>query len=999
MQKMNRQIKALLLALAVVAAGQAQDAASKSDPVRAEHRAHWSFQPVRAQAVPIVRGRTNNPIDNFLLARLEAAGFSFNPPADKYTLLRRATYDLTGLPPTPEEIEAFLADKSPDAFAKVVDRLLASKHYGERWGRHWLDVARYADSEGLATTDGGIASWFPYAHTYRDWVIRAFNEDMPYDQFVVHQIAADRLAGNDPRNLAALGFLTLRRGAADLTTEDKIDDQIDVVSRGLLGLTVSCARCHNHKFDPIPTRDYYSLFSVFANSRAPKELPLLDPKTSGGEKEKTLRAEIQKIEEEIAKKREARFPELLTGYRGAEEIAKGLLSAHDARGIEKETQLVALAQEKDYNLYLMKRWREYLRRAGGEEIWTLWQRLGALPEREFAARAGAAIAEALADPARRIHPLVAREFATPPASLREAAERYGALLARFDKAEALADPAEEALRLVLRGRDAPTDIAFKDFDEIQHISDLQFEFGRRQTIERLKITYAYDDAPPRAMALEDEPEPKPGHVLVRGNPNNRGEMVERRFLQALAGEERKPFAAGSGRLDLARAVADPANPLTARVIVNRVWQNHFGQGLVRTPSDFGLRGEPPTHPELLDHLAAEFVAGGWSIKSLHRRIMLSRAWQQSSANQEAASKADPENRLLWRANRRRLDYEELRDSLLVAGGNLDLRMGGLPQNAATWPFMRRRTVYSFIDRIALPNDYQIFNFAAPEFHSPQRHLTTVPQQALFWMNSPFVMEQAQAVLRRPEIAAAAEPRERIRRLHRALYGRAPDEEELALALRFVASAASEQAAADSLDARSADWQYGQGEFDEAAKKTKDFLRHEYFLNGHWRATPLVSDPRLVSVRLTERGGRPEGRSKAVIRRWTASFDGEISISGLLENEYELPCGGCDGVQGTLASSRAGMLGTWTANLSKAETRVPALAVKKGDQLDFIADGRKNGGSDDFKWEITIKRTDGGGGGEEWNSVRDFLRPARRPLTVWERYAQTLLAAVEFVLLD
>ncbi|MFN0085614.1 MAG: DUF1549 and DUF1553 domain-containing protein [Blastocatellia bacterium] len=999
---MKRRKIALLLALIVAAAGQwlwpepPARAAQTGDGGAPERKSHWAFLAVRSPDVPRVKGKTNNPIDNFLLARLEAAGFQFNRPADKYTLIRRATYDLTGLPPAPEEIDAFLADKSPEAFTRVIDRLLASKRYGERWGRHWLDVARYADSEGLATTDGGIASWFPYAHTYRDWVIRAFNEDMPYDQFLLHQIAADRVPDYDPKNLAALGFLTLRRGAADITTEDKIDDQIDVVSRGLMGLTVSCARCHNHKFDPIPTKDYYSLFSILANSRAPKELPLLDPKASGGEKEKTLRAEIKKIEDEIAQKRETRFPELLAGYRAAEEVAKCLLSAHDARDLKKETELVALAREKDYNLFFMKRWREHLRRAGEDDIWTIWHRLSALPAREFAARAASTLAAALADDGHGINPLVAGEFATPPASMREAAERYGRLLAKFDKPEKLADPAEEALRLALRGANAPANVAFKDFDEIQLIADLQFEFGKRQTIERLRITYAYDNAPPRAMALEDDPELKPGHVLVRGNPDNKGEPVARQFLQILAGENRQPFTNGSGRLELARAVACKENPLTARVLVNRVWQHHFGHGLVRTPSDFGLRGDAPTHPELLDFLAGQFIANGWSIKSLHRLVMLSRAWQQASANNEAASGADPENRLLWRMNRRRLDYEELRDSLLVAGGNLDLTMGGLPRNAATWPFMRRRTVYSFIDRIALPNDYQIFNFAGPEFHSPQRYLTTVPQQALFWMNSPFVMEQAQAVMKRPEIASLQDPRERIRGLYRVLYGRAPGEEEIALGLKFVSSAVPQPAAGAPAD-KSDDWQYGQGEFDEAAKKTKGFLRHEYFLGGHWRATPLISDPRIVSVRVTEQGGRPEGGSRAVIRRWIAPFDGEVSISGILENEYELPCGGCDGVQGTLVSSRAGVLGSWTANLSKSETRVPSLSVKKGDALDFITDGRKNGGSDEFKWNATIKRSDAGD--EEWNSARDFRRPARQPLTIWERYAQALLAAVEFVLID
>ncbi len=964
--------------------------------IKPEQKTFWSFQPLSKPTIPTVKGKINNPIDNFILAKLEAKGFAFNPPADKYTLIRRATYDLTGLPPAPDEIDTFLADKSPDAFAKVVDRLLASNRYGERWGRHWLDVARYADSEGLATTDGGIASWFPYSYSYRDWVIRALNEDLPYDQFLLHQIAADRVSNNDAKNLAALGFLTLRRGAADITAEDKIDDQIDVVSRGLMGLTVSCARCHNHKFDPIPTKDYYSFFSIFANSRAPKDLPLLDPKSSGGEKEITLKAEIKKIEDEITKKRETRFPELLTSYRTAEEITKCLMSAHDARNLKKETELVALASDKDYNLFLMKRWRDFLVKEGENESWIVWQKMSAIPAPEFATKAASTLAAMLSDVNHKINPLVAREFSTPPNSMREVAERYGKLLAGFDKAQKLTNPDEEALRLALRGKDSPIDIALKDFEEIQLVADGAFEFGKRQVIEKLRITYAYDDAPPRAMTLEDNPELQPGVVLVRGNPNNKGEQVERHFLQILAGENRQPFTNGSGRLELAQSVASKENPLTARVMVNRIWQHHFGNGMVRTPSDFGVRGDAPTHPELLDYLANYFLTNGWSMKKMHRLMILSRTWQQASTNNEAASKADPENKLLWRINRRRLDYEELRDSLLVAGGNLDFKMGGLPQNAASWPFMHRRTVYSFIDRVALPNDYQIFNFASPEFHSPQRYLTTVPQQALFWMNSPFAMEQAQALMKRPEIAALQNPRERISKLYRAIYGRAANEEEISLGLKFVNNSPS-QTNNSSSASKSNDWQYGQGEFDETTKKTKDFLKHEYFLGGHWRATPLISDPRLVSVRVTEKGGKPEGKSKAVIRRWTASSDGEISINGNLENEYEMPCSGCDGVQGTIVSSRAGMLGTWTANLSKSETRVPSLAVKKDETIDFITDGRKNTSSDEFKWNVTIKRIDSGA--DEWNSSRDFRQPAITPLDAWERYAQVLLAAVEFILVD
>ena len=1005
--------------------------------IKIEHKNHWSFQPISTPKIPSVKGKTNNPIDHFLLAKLEAKGLNFNSPADKRTLLRRATYDLTGLPPSYEEISAFLADNSPGAFAKVVDRLLASKYYGERWGRHWLDVARYADSEGLATTDGGVASWFPYSYSYRDWVIRAFNEDLPYDQFLLQQIAADRVPNNDPKNLAALGFLTLRRGAADITAEDKIDDQIDVVSRGLMGLTVSCARCHNHKFDPIPTKDYYSFFSIFANSRAPKDLPLLDPNSSGGEKEVTLKAELKRLEDEIAKKRETRFPELLTGYRTADEVTKGLLSAHDARILKKETELVSLAQDKDYNLFLMKRWREFLRVSGNNEIWILWQKFSAIPNQEFATKAPSILAATLADTTHKINPLVAKEFSTSPASMREVAERYAKVIANFDKPDKLANADEEALRLVLRGADAPTNVEFKDIEEIQLIADGQFEFGKRQEIEKLRIRYAYDDAPPRAMALEDNPELKPGYVLVRGNPNNKGEQVERQFLQILSGENRQPFTNGSGRFELAQLVASKENPLTARVMVNRIWQHHFGNALVRTPSDFGTRGDAPTHPELLDYLAALLRDGiadcgfgisdcqhtlssasapsairnpksqirnphPWSIKAIHRLILLSRAYQQSSSLTPQSelrnpNSIDPENKLLWRINRRRLDYEELRDSLLVAGGNIDFAAGGLPQNAASWPFMHRRTVYAFVDRIALPSDYQIFNFASPEFHSPQRYLTTVPQQALFWMNSPFAMEQAQAVIKRPEIAALQNPRERISKLYQVIYGRAASEEEILLGMKFIGSDKENGKKGDV--EKMNDWQYGQGEFDETTKKIKDYIKFEYFLGGHWRATPLISDPRLVSARLTEKGGKPEGKSKGVIRRWTATFDGEVSVNGILENDYDGPCSGCDGVQGTIVHSRVGVLGTWTAHQSKSETRVPTLGVTKDDVLEFLTDGRRHNSTnfDEFKWNITIKRTDSGS--DEWNSIKDFRQPAKQPLDAWERYAQVLLAAVEFILID
>ncbi len=596
-------------------------------------KSHWAFQPVRHPQLPKVKsaawGRT--PIDRFILAALEERHIRPNPPADRRTLLRRASYDLIGLPPSADEIAAFEADKSPDAFAKVVDRLLASPRYGERWGRHWLDVARYADTKGYVF---GEERRYPYAYTYRDYVIRAFNEDLPYDQFILEQLAADRLAVSaphrDPRAQAAMGYLTLGRRFLN-NVHDIIDDRIDVVGRGLMGMTVGCARCHDHKYDPIPTADYYSLYGVFASSVEPKDLPLV------AQPERTpaylaFDKELKSLQAAVAKYREEHAAELAAGNR---------------------------------------KFRDGLR----------------------------------------------------------------------------------ALQ--------------KKVDAFQATSPV---------------------APPRAMVLNDAPAPLEPVVFVRGNPKNPGASVPRQFLGVLTNGERKPFQDGSGRLELARAIASRDNPLTARVLVNRLWLFHFGAGLVTTPSDFGLRSEPPSHPELLDYLAARFMDEGWSIKKMHRLIMLSSVYQQSSADQEAGRRLDPENRLWWRYPRRRLDFEALRDSLLFVAGKLDGKMGGPAVDITAAPFSGRRTVYAFIERQNLPGMFRTFDFASPDTTSPLRHETTVPQQALFLLNNPFVLEQAQNVLRRPEMTNTRETGARIIELYSVILARLPQEDELRLAEQFLIGA-------------------------------------------------------------------------------------------------------------------------------------------------------------------------------------------------------------------
>ena len=975
------------------------DAQQSGDPIKPEHRSFWSFQPIADPPVPSVRGEAANSIDAFLLARLEAVGLTYRAEADRRTLLRRATYDLTGLPPTHAELTAFLADRAPNAFEKVVDRLLASPHYGERWGRHWLDLARYSDTVGMVDAGRNLQAWFPYAYTYRDWVVRALNEDMPYDRFVLQQLAADRLPDNDSRNLAALGFLSLTRGGLGVTREEKLDDKVDIVSRGLLGLTVSCARCHNHKFDPIPTRDYYSLFTIFANSREPEELPLLEAKAATDDRHgRELDEERRRVAAEVAKLREARFPALRALYRTAPEIARLLVAVAESRHLRTETELEKFAREKDVNAFLLQRWRVAIGDGPNGPVWSVWRELAAIPTGKFSATLAAA-AIARADIA---NPRVAAAFRTPPATLSEAADIYGKLLAAHDKPTPSTDPHEESLRLVLHGEGAPTNVDFGDYEKIMLSTDRQNEGGKRRRLETMPLEHAYDGAPPRAQSLEDLPVPQPGHILVRGNPNNRGEEVKPQFLRILAGDARQPFTNGSGRLDLARAIADPKNPLTARVIVNRVWQHHFGSGIVRTPSDFGTRGERPTHPELLDHLARGFIAGGWSLKSLHRRIMLTRAYRQSSSVEaeerrvalapqgRSAAEIDPENRLLWKMNRRRLEFEELRDSLLTAGGRLDPRPGGLPESAIAWPFGQRRTIYSFIDRALVPNDFRVFDFANPDVHSPQRHLTTVPQQALLMMNSPFVITQAQSLLARSEIAGEQDERRRVLRLYRLLFGRAPVSDEIAAALAFVREEGNNSGLlAPTDEPRAGAWSYG------TADAAGAFTPYRHFIGGAWRSSAMPGDPRTPTHFLAAQGGlASDEKGRTLIRRWTAPFDGRISLRSLFEQRFDNGCRKCDGLPARIQASRAGGLGAWTGKQGAIETNLDDLRVTRGETIDFLVEMSR---TQEFKWAITIRRLDGPAG--EWDSTRDFRHPAAGRLTAWERYAQVLLASAEFMMID
>lgn len=761
---------------------------------------HWAFQPVRKPEPPPVKQTSwvKTPVDNFVLALLQKKRLQPTPPADRRVLIRRVTYDLIGLPPTPEEVREFANEARPGAYERLVGRLLASPHYGERWGRYWLDVARYADTKGYLA--GGEERRYPFSYTYRDYVIGAFNQDKPYDQFIVEQIAADKLPlGKDKRALAALGFLTLGRRFLN-NQNDIIDDRIDVVTRGTLGLTVACARCHDHKFDPIPTKDYYSLHGVFASSEEPAELPLLGDLPDSPEYRDYLKQK-QTIQDEMAefkRKEVARFIGTLRQH-----VGDYLLGAHEAGLQNDPAKFETFAGEHKLNPIVLRRWKVQLEACAKrhDPVFEPWLELAKL--KDFPTQAGQLVAKLAREPGLNAA-VLARLRGLPTNSLRDAAEAYTQLFKEVDIAwtaeletaakqnkpapVSLPEPDREALLQILYAEDMPVNLPTAQAESILAQPIRDGTAPMRNRIEALNWTHP--GAPPRAMALIDRGDPHNSRVLLRGNPAAPGDEVPRRFLEVLSPSPRVPFTNGSGRLELARAIASPGNPLTARVYVNRVWLHHFGEGLVKTPGDFGVRTEAPEQRELLDYLAASFVEHGWSTKYLHRLIVLSSTYQQGCEAPPANIAADPENDLLSRMNRQRLDFEALRDTLLAMAGKLDLKLAGLPVELETEPFSTRRSVYGLIDRQNLPDVFRTFDFANPDTSSQRRFQTTVPQQALFLMNSPFVIEQARGLAHRVEACGAATWADKIQSVYRILFQRQPAESELLLAQKFLATKTS-----------------------------------------------------------------------------------------------------------------------------------------------------------------------------------------------------------------
>ncbi len=666
-----------------------------------EARQFWSFQPLKAVTIPAVKNPAwaKSPIDNFILAKLEARQLAPVADADKLTLLRRATFDLTGLPPTPREVEDFLNDHAPGAFAKVVDRLLASTAYGERWGRHWLDLVRYADTAGC-NSDFPV----PTAYKYRNYVIDAFNRDKPYDQFIREQLAGDLLpaASSSEKNekIIATGYIANSRrfGSRDVDDNLMIDDTIDNLGKAFLGLSINCARCHDHKFDPIPQKDYYALYGIFKSTRYAfpgteiyRHPHSLIPLAQGAPAE-----QLEKYQNEVRD---------LDLKIEALQVERGFVRG---RQREKETAAEVLAQK------------------AGKTVKT--DQLGRI------IADGKLIEEDHDD----------RNRYTGEASTRTVEEIEAELSkVRLRLSELLNPPNVERAYAVSEGQGA--------------------------------------DA----------------RLHRKGDLKNLGDVVPRGFLQILGGARLPAAHQGSGRLDLATWIADANNPLTARVIVNRIWLHHFGKGIVPTPNDFGVRGLAPTHPELLDYLATQFIADGWSFKKMHRRLMLSHAYQLSGDNHAANAAIDTNNTWLWRFNRRRLDAEEIRDAMLAVSGALDRTINGAhpfpPERDWRYsqhnPFVATyehngRGVYLMQQRIRAHPQLSIFDGADTNAAIGERVPSTTPLQALFMMNDPFVHKQADLFAVRVGMAYADDAK-RIEYAYRLAFGRKPTAAELANGLAYL----------------------------------------------------------------------------------------------------------------------------------------------------------------------------------------------------------------------
>ncbi len=780
---------------------------AKTGQITETQREFWSFVPLKSIAPPPVADKrwVRTPIDQFILAGLKNAGLEPTPEADRRTLIRRVTFNLTGLPPTQAEVDAFLNDKSPNAWEKVVDRLLASPRYGERWGRHWLDVARYAEDDvrGLDPKGRGFMP-FQGAWRYRDWVIQSINDDMPYDKFVTLQLAGDLVPAKSDTERHANLVATTYLGAGPWVWDqaepiqgraDERNERVDAVTRGLLGLTVGCARCHNHKYDPIAQRDYYKIVSIFASSTY-KEYPVESVASAEAYDKKNLEAaKLQSNLREYTTNLSKQLADALSI-----QSADYMTAAWSISGKPKKT-IDQIASQKQLDPELLERWVEYL---GKDHPYTYLKDWKAMVASTTATEDQARVlAEAFQKTVVRVRAKAA-EIDEQNEIIRAKNDvpkhRYlDAKPSEFDTFDQFCPGCELELKAL------PTDEAklYSDLfvtqsgDEEERFKPGVMLFVGWGLKRRIGPQFqAYIDAQqkkigelqkelkeagfPYVNGMADKPQATDVKLNLRGNPHSLGDTVPRGFLTVLQPVNAQPYSHGSGRLEFAHDIA--THPLADRVIVNRIWKWNFGTGIVNTPDNFGTQGDKPSNPELLEYLASEFVAHGRSIKWLQKEILLSAVYRQGADESPAAHEKDPANRLYSHFSRTRLDAEEIRDGILFVSGDLNLKEVSGPSSDFSESNLQR-TVFCKVSRFRLNNYLLVFDFPNPSFTSEQRFSSNVPLQQLYFMNSPFVYAQAGVLAERVHEEPTDEAR--IAKVYEYIFQRKPTQQELDLGVKFL----------------------------------------------------------------------------------------------------------------------------------------------------------------------------------------------------------------------
>ena len=895
---------------------------------------HWAYLPPVNPGIEIREGQ--NPVDTILDQSRNEADVAPSALAPPENWVRRAAYTLTGLPPTPAQMERIKSDPSQASWRALIDEMLESPAYGERWARHWMDVARYADTRGYLVDMRD--NRYPFAYTYRDWLINAFNKDLPYPEFIKLQIAADHLRTEDDHpDLAALGFLTTGPRAGKLET---IDDRVDVVTRGFLSSTVSCARCHKHKFDPITMEDYYSLYSIFENTTEPDPGPVIGKPADQAAYEDFI-TKAEKIEKTIASNRmeivnHLRNPDTLANYLDLAWLSK-------TQGWDTAKTSSEAFNRGRYRIKAVEAWTKFLND-------NAWGR-NAIP--------------------------VLSSWATemeqsPPEQ-------------RIKISRALADTWLSAETISRKG--SPLELTTGNVNSIYDTEDRNKEGKLESSLSKLRIEHP--GSPPRAMAVADAKKWEPARTFKRGNQFNPGDNFERQWLSFLGGGK---FPGGkSPRLSLAEKIANPANPLTSRVMVNRVWAWHMGAPLA-DPGDFGLQQAPPKLLPLLDFLAIRFNESGGSLKDLHRLILTSEAFRLTSEGSERNGQIDEANSLFWKWNLRRADFESMRDRLLATSGSLDLQNTGGHSVIIDKPAAdSRRSLYSFIDRYALATTFVSFDLPHPDHHAPKRIETTVPQQALFLLNSPLLIRQAEQLSKHPEFISLPDAASKIAWLFNRIYKRQPTGAEA----RSLAKWISQAHPADYAPRLSGTWEVRYARVIDG--KIMEAMPFPLLKDNSWRTGPELANAPVRWLHVGQDGGHA-GADHAAIIRWRALGSGEVRLVGNLKRDQ--PQG--DTLEWNLSHNGNPLENHQLPFKANATIGGKWTKVSAGDTIDFILrapNGESYGG---LNWAFRIlgRESPGNEPVEINNFSKQFPRtndpsPEIKPASPWADLIQMLWASNEF----